>query len=221
MQIIPVGENWFSVSVCCESTADCARKIRALHSGLIRRRLSGIESYRVGLDCLCIQTDADFDLLEFQSFVQNFKQADLNETTTESLRIPVCCDSEYAPDLDHVSKFTSLSGEDIIERFCSSMYEVWMIGFMPGYPYMGSLDVALRIPRKTAPAMHVAAQSVAIADEFVGVYPFDSPGGWHVIGRTPLSIIDYSKDQPWLFDYGMTVQFYSITKEEFLDNNRW
>ena len=221
MEIIPVGENWFSILVRCERTADCARRIRAMRAGIADRGFTGIESLRVGLDCLFIEASEGFDITHVQTFLQDFQEEQVNVENPGSLGIPVCCDPEYAPDLEDVCQFTSLSVEEVIEKFCSSVYQVWMIGFMPGYPYMGSLDPALQIARKRTPAVHVAARSVAIADEFAGVYPFDSPGGWHVIGRTPLSVIDYSKARPWLFDYGMNVRFYQISKDEFLDKNRW
>jgi KipI family sensor histidine kinase inhibitor len=90
-----------------------------------------------------------------------------------------------------------------------------MIGFMPGFPYLGELPAELRLPRKSAPDPRLHAGSVAIAEEFVGVYPFDSPGGWHVLGRTPLQLTDYNREDPWIFRYGMSVRFFPITKMEF------
>ena len=83
---------------------------------------------------------------------------------------------------------------------------------MPGFPYLGELPAELHLPRKANPDLKLPAGSVAIAEEFVGVYPFDSPGGWHVIGRTPLRLFDYKRSEPSLFHYGMSVEFYPISK---------
>src|SRR4029078_5470972 len=126
----------------------------------------------------------------------------------QSLDVPVCY--ELGSDLDEVCARTKLSQDQVIELHTSKIYSVWRIGFMPGYPYMGELPQQLQLPRKNKPAQGIPAGSVAIADEFVGVYPFESPGGWHVIGRTPWRLIDYSRENPSLFTYGMRVRFYPI-----------
>jgi inhibitor of KinA len=90
-----------------------------------------------------------------------------------------------------------------------------MIGFMPGFPYLGELPKELQLPRKKTPVISVPAGSVAIAEEYVGIYPLQSPGGWNIIGRTPLQILNYKEDVPCLLDYGMEVEFIPITAVEY------
>jgi KipI family sensor histidine kinase inhibitor len=119
-----------------------------------------------------------------------------------------------------VERLTGLRREEIVEIHSGAIYDVWLLGFMPGFPYLGSLDLRLRIPRKIRPDLAVPAGSVAIAEEFTGVYPADSPGGWHVIGRTPNKLVDFTKSPPWLFDYGMRIQIQPISRNEFLQFER-
>jgi inhibitor of KinA len=135
--------------------------------------------------------------------------------TGELLEIPVCYETPFARDLNSVAEVLGLKPQEIVDRHAERIYDVWMLGFMPGYPYMGSLNEKIQLPRKSTPDFSVSAGSVAIAEEFVGVYPFDSPGGWHIIGITPLKVVDYSRSVPFLFQYGMKVKFYPISTDEF------
>ena len=173
----------------------------------------GIRSMRPGLDCLLLELEDNVDREGLKGTLQNIEVSEIRETADQIIKIPVCY--ELGMDLENISRTVGLSEEDVIRLHSSETYTVWMIGFMPGFPYMGELPKALRIPRKSNPDPKLPAGSVAIAEEYVGVYPFDSPGGWHVLGRTPLKLFDYRKSSPSLFSYGMKVQFYSIGKDEF------
>ncbi|MEO5906438.1 MAG: 5-oxoprolinase subunit PxpB, partial [Saprospiraceae bacterium] len=141
----------------------------------------------------------------------------VSTTPSQLLRIPVCYDPSCAPDMQIISEKTKLSKTEIIQIHTSTTYRVYMLGFMPGFPYMGELDEKLVLPRKPNP-VQVLNGSVGIAGKQTGIYPFDSPGGWHIIGRTPLKLFDASRDTPVIISAGTEIRFYSITEHEYRDN---
>jgi len=140
-----------------------------------------------------------------------------SQLTTETVRqieVPVCYDPAVAPDLKHLAAEKKLSIETIITIHTSVSYRVFMLGFLPGFAYMGQIDERIAMPRKTKP-MPVAAGSVGIAGLQTGIYPFNCPGGWHIIGRTPLKLFDAANEDPTIFHPGDDVRFFSITYHEF------
>ncbi len=130
-------------------------------------------------------------------------------------RIPVVYGGIYGPDLEEVAKYHQISPEKVIQLHCSKPYLIYMIGFMPGYPYMGELPEELVTPRLKTPRLVVPKGSVAIAQRQTGIYSMESPGGWQVLGRTPVELFDPVKDPPALLRMGDLVQFYQIGEEEF------
>ncbi len=130
-------------------------------------------------------------------------------------RIPVVYGGGYGPDLEEVARYHQISPEAVIQLHCSTPYLIYMIGFMPGYPYMGELPQALVTPRLKTPRLLVPKGSVAIAQRQTGIYPMESPGGWQILGRTPVELFDPGKDPPALLQMGDFVQFYSIDEKEF------
>ena len=137
------------------------------------------------------------------------------ETAKHLIEIPVYYDEEVAPDLTATAHTLQLSKDELIKLHCSKICHVFMLGFTPGFPYMGKLDERLFTKRKQQPRLSVAPGSVAIAGEQTGIYPFATPGGWNIIGRTPLQLFDRNNSNPFLLKAGDEVQFKSITKEEF------
>ncbi len=135
-------------------------------------------------------------------------------------RIPVVYGGVYGPDLEGVAKHCHLSPEEVIRLHCSKPYLIYMIGFMPGYPYMGELPEALITPRLKTPRLSVPKGSVAIAQRQTGIYPMESPGGWQIIGRTPLELFDSNRTPPALLRMGDRVQFYPICEKEFSEWKR-
>ncbi len=130
-------------------------------------------------------------------------------------RIPVVYGSIYGPDLESVAKYLQTSPEEIIRLHCSKPYLIYMVGFMPGYPYMGELPQALVVPRLKTPRLLVPKGSVAIAQRQTGIYSMESPGGWQILGRTPVELFDPEKDPPALLQMGDFVQFYPVSEKEF------
>ena len=132
----------------------------------------------------------------------------------ELIRIPVCYGQTYGPDLERLSKVKRMTHEDIIELHISPVYRVYMIGFLPGFPYLGKVDPRLETSRKPQPAS-VVAGGVGIAGNQTGIYPVNSPGGWHIIGRTPIRLFDMDAKPPVRLAIGDRVQFYPVGPEEF------
>jgi len=133
--------------------------------------------------------------------------------------IPVCYESEYAPDLELLVRKKELTREEIIRIHTAEAYRVYMIGFLPGFPYLGKIDQALEIPRKERP-VPVIAGGVGIAGNQTGIYPLTSPGGWQIIGRTPLKLFDSRAPVPVTLQVGDRVQFFPISGEEFRERER-
>jgi inhibitor of KinA len=131
------------------------------------------------------------------------------------IKIPVCYDEEFALDVARVGNETKFSIAKIIELHSSTTFIVACLGFMPGFPYLAGLPVELRVPRLATPRLKVPAGSVAIANAQAGIYPFESPGGWNIIGRTPVSLFDPNKAPPALLAPGDRVLFSQITREQF------
>ena len=134
-------------------------------------------------------------------------------------RIPVVYGGIYGPDLEEVAKYLHASPEEVVQLHCSKPYLIYMIGFMPGYPYMGELPQALVTPRLKTPRLLVPKGSVAIAQRQTGIYSMESPGGWQILGRTPVELFHPEKDPPALLQMGDFVQFYQISEKEFHDWN--
>ena len=131
------------------------------------------------------------------------------------IEIPVCYDEEFALDIERVANHTSLTPDAIVALHSSAEYIVACIGFMPGFPFLAGLPQQLRVPRLESPRPRVAAGSVAIANAQAGIYPLESPGGWNVLGRTPLRLFRIYERPPTLLRPGDCVRFRRMTRDEF------
>jgi inhibitor of KinA len=136
--------------------------------------------------------------------------------STRLMTIPVCYKTAFAPDIEHLAKEKNIPVEEVIRIHSSKQYLVYMLGFLPGFCYMGEVDERISMSRKSQPQA-VAAGSIGIAGRQTGIYPFASPGGWQIIGRTPLKLFDPQKEEPALLKAGDTVRFISISNDEFED----
>ena len=133
----------------------------------------------------------------------------------DPLRIPVCYGGEFGPDLGNVAAFAHMSESEVISVHTASTYRVFMLGFVPGFAYLGIVDRRIAMPRHSTPRVRVPLGTVGIAGVQTGVYPAETPGGWQLIGRTPLKPFDASRADPFLMKAGDAVQFYAIDVDEF------
>ena len=137
------------------------------------------------------------------------------QTQNQIMQIPVCYDPVFGFDLQELSSFYQLKKEEIIDIHSSAVYTVYMIGFVPGFPYLGGLSEKLTTPRKQNPRAAIPAGSVGIAGQQTGIYPLETPGGWQIIGRTPLKLFDVNRQQPSLLKAGDKLKFEPISLREF------
>ena len=133
----------------------------------------------------------------------------------KTMEIPVVYGGEYGPDLEWVAQYHKMSIDEVIQLHTETIYQVYMIGFTPGHPYMAELPKALIMPRRETPRTNVPRGSVAIAKNQTVIYPVESPGGLHILGRTPLKLFNPFQSPPTLLEIGDLVRFFSIEKEEF------
>ena len=161
-----------------------------------------------------------FSMEGLKECVQGIWSSDftLKESSARTVLIPTRYGSEYGPDLRSVSELTNLSIEEIITIHSTTEYLVYALGFSPGFPYLGGLNSKIHCPRLESPRISVPQGSVAIADSQTGVYPVESPGGWRLIGRTPLSMFDPNRPDPSLVIPGDYIRFLPIdSDEEYLE----
>ena len=138
-----------------------------------------------------------------------------NNQATNTVTIPVCYGGEYGPDLQVVANYHHLTEEQVIALHSNQEYIVYMIGFAPGFPYLGGLAKEIVTPRKATPRLKIQAGGVGIGGEQTGIYPIESPGGWQIIGRTPLQLFQKNSEQPSLLKAGDLVRFQPITPQQF------
>ncbi len=150
-------------------------------------------------------------LLELSANLQ-----EIEPVSPKLIELPVCYGGEFGPDLDFVATSHGLSQEEVIRLHSEPEYLVYMIGFTPGYPFLGGLPEVLHTPRLDTPRKKVPAGSVGIANGQTGIYPIESPGGWQLIGQVPVKLFDPEKNDPFLFSAGNIIKFKSVDKQEYM-----
>lgn len=138
-----------------------------------------------------------------------------HQKTKTVITIPTVYGGNYGPDLENLAAANNLSTKEVIDLHTKRDYLINMIGFLPGFPYLSGLDERIAMPRLENPRQSVPAGSVGIAESQTGIYPLDSPGGWNIIGRTPLKLFDAENEEPFLFEQGDYLQFSSISVDEY------
>ena len=143
------------------------------------------------------------------------RRARISKGDVRIVEIPVCYESEFAPDLDDVASHAQITTKQVVDLHSTAEYRVACIGFVPGFPFLAGLPEKLATPRRSIPRKEIPPGSVGIGGAQTGIYPLRSPGGWNLIGRTPLKLFDPTKDPPTVLRPGDRVRFRVITREEF------
>ncbi|NMM47215.1 5-oxoprolinase subunit PxpB [Marinigracilibium pacificum] len=197
------------------------KKVYLLETLIKEKNVNGIKFFIPAFASLTVGFDPNqisyFVLSEFiKALAKNNIDAiekEMNSVVVHS--VPVCYDEEFAPDIKEVLKQTGLTQKEIIDLHTSVEYTILMTGFLPGFVYLGKLPSELKCKRKEVPATKVMTGSVGLAGSQTGIYPFESPGGWQIIGRTPVQTLQLTHKDQFPFHGGDKVKFVPISREEF------
>ena len=193
------------------------KKIFTLITHLIRNPIHGVVNIHPGYSSILLTLDKMANIDDTIQAVENSLDMVQNSEPPEAklVEVPVLYGGNYGKDIQRVVQFSRLSEDEIIQRHQSGNYLVYFLGFSPGFPYIGGMDQDLKTPRLQTPRKRVPQGSVAIAGGQTGIYLFPSPGGWNLIGRTPLKIFNISNPKNSLIQMGDKVQFKSISEDEY------
>jgi KipI family sensor histidine kinase inhibitor len=204
------GDDLYSISVASPPDAQgLADKLRA--SGVWLDVVPGIES-------VIVRFDAErLDAAEARRVIERSLAATIEppQVPQELVEIPVVYGGEYGPDLKDLCRKIGMTADEFVALHTGREYEVDMVGFTPGFAFIGGLDERLRIPRRSEPRLHVEAGSVGIADGRTGLYAMASPGGWTLVGRTPHKLFDTNAEEPFVLRAGMRIRFIPIDASEW------
>ena len=217
-RIVPAGESVLIVEfeeridpVVNATTIACAEAIQAAAIGGVRDVVPTYRSVAIYFDPLRTDTDALLERITHEAETAGPGAL----VARDPLRIPVCYGGDLGPDLPQVAAFARMSADEVVQRHASATYRVFMLGFVPGFAYLGMVDPDIAMPRRATPRVRVPMGSVGIAGVQTGIYPAETPGGWQLIGQTPVRPFDPRRDDPFLMKAGDAVQFYAIERAEF------
>ncbi|WP_440654638.1 allophanate hydrolase subunit 1 [Candidatus Pelagibacter sp. HIMB1506] len=157
---------------------------------------------------------------EVKKLIENLNVNETEDDNSTKIEIPVCCDDQFSLDIKRLEEKLNISRDKILENFFSKEYFCYMTGFIAGMPFLGDLDENMRVPRLETPRVKVPKGSVALTEQFANIYTFESPGGWNILGNTPVDVFDNSKElEPNLINPGDIVVFKQINLEKYNSYN--
>ena len=184
-------------------------------------KIKGVNNLTPSYNKLIISYDLKVtNFREIKQEIEKLSQSEDTKIIGKNLEIPVCCDKSFSLDMERLEKKLDLKRDKILENFFNKEFFCYMTGFIAGMPFLGDLDEQMRAQRLETPRVKVPKGSVGITEQFTNIYTFESPGGWNIIGNTPLEVFDSSKEtEPNLINPGDTVRFKQITLEEYKNYN--
>lgn len=218
MEFYPVGDSAVTIVMGDRIDPILHNQIVAMKEQITSLRIPGVEEVIPSYCSLLVRYNPME--IRYYALVRRLKKVSLSDSKTKAyhnktITIPVCYDLDYGPDIKEVAAYHNLTIEEVIARHSNREYRIYMLGFLPGFPYLGGLDEMLVTPRLNTPRQRIPAGSVGIGGEQTGIYPLSSPGGWRIIGRTPLVLFDPTRKHPFLYEAGDAIQFQPITKQEY------
>ena len=196
-------------------------KVIKYFKNIKEKKIEGITNITPSYNKLIISFDLNFiNFNEIKKKIENLEIKEMSKNKGKSINIPICCDDKLALDMKRLEKKLNIRKDQIYEKFFSKEYYCYMTGFIAGHPFLGDTDASLRAKRLETPRVKIPRGSVGITEQFCNIYSFESPGGWNIIGNTPLNIFDKSNElEPNLINPGDTVKFNQITIDEFKKQN--
>lgn len=217
-RILPAGEACLFVEFGTEISREVNSRVTELKSALEASPPPGVVELVPTYRSLAVYFDPCVaDLRELRERLEReAANPALNSVLSgTTVRVPVRFGGEFGPDLPAVAEHCGFDESEVVRRYCASPLYCYMNGFMPGFPYLGGLDVSLATPRLKTPRTAIPAGSVAIGGYQAGVYPFVSPGGWRIIGRVPFPLYDANRNPAAAIRAGMNVRFYPVSSARY------
>jgi KipI family sensor histidine kinase inhibitor len=217
--------NLGDAALYCDFGAEVNKQINSevikYFNTIREKNIKGINNLTPSYNKLIISYDlklTNFKIIKEE--IEKLTQSETSKTISKNLEIPVCCDVSFSLDMERLEKKLDLKRDEILENFFNKEFFCYMTGFIAGMPFLGDLDEKMRAQRLETPRVKVPKGSVGMTEQFANIYTFESPGGWNIIGNTPLEVFDSSKQkEPNLINPGDTVKFKQITLEEYQNYN--
>jgi inhibitor of KinA len=224
--ISPLGDSAIVIDYGCIINEAVNRKVLMMSHVLKEATLGGVKDIVPAYSSITVHYDVGsikkrnsnrpaFEIIKEQLQLLLTQTSESFKEAKRTLKIPVCYALKYALDLHDISIQLNITPGEIIHLHTLKTYRVYMVGFLPGFAYMGEVDERIAVPRRQEPRLQIEAGYVGIAGKQTGIYPLTSPGGWQIIGRTPVKLFNASSEEPVLFAAGDEVVFYSISADEF------
>lgn len=218
IRFLPCGDTAFSMEFGKEIDRAVTARVIALYKKVGEEAVEGVLEMIPAFRSLLVLFDPERihpqDLQD--RLLRLLDETEFDHLTGRRWRLPVCYGGECGPDLAEVARDTGLSEDEVWQLHAGQSYFVYMIGFLPGYPYMGDIVEPIRVPRRPNPRIRVPRGSVAIAQAMTAIYSLESPGGWQLIGRTPVPLFDPKAERAVLLSPGDTVTFEPISARDFV-----
>jgi inhibitor of KinA len=225
-RLSPLGDRALVIQLGDDASEQTALKVRCVSERLLAEPLPGVVDVVPAVCTLALHYDplrialpddatGAYAALGQQVTARLQAMDSFEPAEPSTLEVPVCYGGEHGEDLDALARTHDLGWEQVIELHCAPLYRVQMLGFAPGFAYLSGLDAKLTTPRRSNPRMRVPAGSVAIGGDLTGIYPLELPGGWHLIGRSPLRMFDAGAQPPTRLSIGDRVRFVPISAQEY------
>ena len=217
--------NLGDAALYCDFGADVNKQINSevikYFNTIREKNIKGINNLTPSYNKLIISYDLKLtNFKKIKEEIEKLTQSETSKTISKNLEIPVCCDVSFSLDMERLEKKLDLKRDEILENFFNKEFFCYMTGFIAGMPFLGDLDEKMRAQRLETPRVKVPKGSVGMTEQFANIYTFESPGGWNIIGNTPLEVFDSSKQkEPNLINPGDIVKFKQITLEEYKNYN--
>lgn len=221
IEVLPAGDTAIQITYNLPVTEKLHRRIQETSKALNELDFRGIVEIVPSFKTITVYYDplstSYSDVFKDVLVTCEKMNGEHSASSKQIITIPTCYGSTFGEDLEHVASIHNLTEEEVIKLHSSANYLVYMIGFLPGFPYLKGLRDELKTPRLATPRLKVPQGAVGIGGDQTGIYPLESPGGWNLIGRTPIRLFDPTKTSPFLLKAGDTIRFTPISRDEFYE----